>query len=212
MKKTGVFILMLSLCLGCDDLRRTDKESEAIRQAIKSREIKKVSDVDILNSAKKHGIALSHLLEVELAEILTRSWRENQWSSLALQDGLHLKSIDSVSRTSQTIVQFIPSGKNVSDAGLEGQLLEAYQYNADQDLPLDESVQMTDDRGYVLYAKPLTFEMVLGFNTAEEHDLARELKSHLEQVPQDSSTRTRLSRFQGMWSIKVSTKEIVADL
>jgi len=105
----------------------------------------------------------------------------------------------------------IRNQKNAPDI-LEKQLLEAYAYNIAEEIPVAAAVQMMDNGPNVLYTKPIILNNPLCLNChgmvgTEISDSNYALIKGL--YPNDSAIGYNLNDLRGMWSIKISKKDII---
>ena len=186
---------------------------------MKTHEIKKISDVDILNKALEIGNELAKSSQSALSEKLIESMKKNGVAeSIKFCNEVAPPLTDSLSSEYQAIIKRtsnrLRNPRNQPDA-IESQLLDAYQYSFDNQLELKESVQMVDDEKSVLFTKPIMLKNPVCLNCHGE--LGKNLKSEnnilLQSLyPSDSATGYKLNDFRGMWSIILDKKKIVNAL
>lgn len=184
--KIVVFASALSF-VGCDDLNQSEKNTQAIKEAIKSREIKKVSDADILTKGEQLGSSLGRdatkPLMMNFAGI-----KENQ--TLDTLQRLAAAWSDSISLVKPEQIVFVSSKEKEGISNLEIQLIEAYEYNLEHNLPAKGAVQFVNGKERVLFTYPLVIN-----------------KDTCPSCLQEDG-----SKLLGMWSIEFTVKEIVAEL
>ena len=110
-------------------------------ELVKSREIKKVTEAEILQG----GTILGDEIRLLIDKII-------ETDSTACKTGKSLK-IDSLATTYNTEIRLIGNATE-NPKMLESQLLEAYQYNLENDLVLTHSIQKLDNKT-VLYTYPI---------------------------------------------------------
>lgn len=167
----------LFLAMACHE-KNKNKISPA--ELMKSREIKKVSEAEIL----KEGSALGSEIINELNTIV--SFRVNEAQTDCTIENWN--DLDSLTASHQSSIQRL-SKKSEGLSDLEYQLLEAYQYNLDNDLSATPAIQKLD-QSTVLYTYPINQE------------------SEIFQYCMDSTERLRAE----MWAIKIPIKKIVNRL
>ena len=97
---------------------------------------------------------------------------------------------------------------------LESQILDAYAYSLENGLELTPNLQRID-QDYILYTRPIILDNALclachGKPGEEIVDTQLELLGSL--YPEDKAVGYELGQLRGMWSIKLSQKELVLSL
>jgi len=186
---------------------------------MKTHEIKKISDVDILNKALEIGNEIAQSSQGALSQKLMQSMKKDgiaesikfcHVAASPLTDSLSTIYKATIKRTSNKLRN--PS--NQPDA-IETQLLDAYQYSFDNKLELKESVQVVNNEKSVLYTKPIMINNPTCLNCHGEpgKNLLNENNLLLKSLyPSDSATGYKLNDFRGMWSITIDKKEIINAL
>lgn len=179
-----LFICTLSI-LGCDGAGRQQIDREAIKQEMAKREIRHILPAQIVEAAYSKGKALSSQTEAMAVQHFQSA------QAPAFITDASLISIDSLAKAQNTSIRWIPAQtSDVQLSELEQQLWDAYWYNVENELPVNDNVQKIDEETY-LYTKPLML------NTALKEKLSLRADT------------TFPSRFLGMWSIQLSKKEII---
>jgi len=175
--------MLLLLMIGCN---QTNQNGQSVQELIKSREIRQVSDAEILEAGEKWGAVLMAQVSgmdqdslPKTNETLCRSCFTEVSSSLE----------DSV-----TINRYFDAKIILDD--VEKQLFEAYRYNVENNLDMVPSIQVLD-KSTVLYTVPIDSEGNL-------------FKFCLDSC--QSATLTQALPLYGMWSIRMPTKVIVNKL
>ena len=94
-------------------------------------------------------------------------------------------------------------------------LLEAYAYNAENNISSDPSIQKIEQGEVLLYTKPilLTNALCLSCNGDPKKDIAPETSAKLKELyPQDSATGYAIGDLRGMWALRLPKKEVVKRL
>lgn len=149
-------------------------------ELVKSREIKKVSEAEILRGGSALGDEIMKSVTL-LFEIKTE------------QDSIECPpakwpKLDSLTKVYGTNIRKV-GAKTPAKTPLESQLLEAYQYNIENNLYLTPSVQKLDSKT-VLYTHPIG-----------------KYSKHYKYCPDSASHKG-----SEMWSIKIPIKEIINKL
>ena len=105
----------------------------------------------------------------------------------------------------------IPNTKDKPDS-LELSLLEAYQYNIEKGLSIESNIKDPHDGKYLLYTKPIMIDNPLCLQCHGE--IGKELSEETHQLikelyPQDMATNYKMSELRGMWSIKLSKRNLI---
>ncbi|MEP3387637.1 MAG: hypothetical protein ABJO02_05585 [Reichenbachiella sp.] len=172
------YYLILSVFLFACHEQNKNKISPA--ELMKSREIRKVSEAEIL---KKGEIIGREILE---SVIKLSTQKVNDTSTLC--DEKDWKELDALVKMNQAKVQRINS-KSENLTELELQLLEAYQYNLEQNMKPTGSIQKLDAKT-ALYAYPV------------------DSNSNIYKYCMDSISRKSAE----LWTIKIPIKEIINKL
>lgn len=221
----NIFILRLSIVFilttsffACNN-SNTSQDSSRVKEIMKTHEIKKISDVDILNKALEVGNTLAKSSQGALSEKLMQSMKKYGVTesieychkvASPLTDSLSSAYKATIKRTSSRL----RNPRNQPDV-IESQLLDAYQYSFDNQLELKESVQLLEDGKSVLFTKPIMLNNPACLNCHGEpgKNLKDENNLFLKSLyPSDSATDYKLNEFRGMWSIILDKKAIVNAL
>lgn len=150
---TILFSLLLISVLSCEPSGKRPSDMTP-QELVKSREIRKISDLDILEAGKVLGNEVMNLLNDRMELLsnsdsinfknLTKVSSEVQADSALLKSSIVLKLvlIDSENKTHQS-------------GPMESQILEACQYSLDNDIAISETVQMSNSNRDVRYIEPI---------------------------------------------------------
>ncbi|HYG38009.1 MAG TPA: hypothetical protein VD908_05290 [Cytophagales bacterium] len=139
-KPFNYFFLILFVALfNCGKTERVDTES--VKDAMKSREIKKVSDAEIIEKGLKKG--------KEDFRLLLECINKNQQKSRSYAQCL----IPERSSMIDTLKIFIPGSSPGDFKKVEKELIEAYQYTFSQNQSLHPNIQDLDN-DLILYTAP----------------------------------------------------------
>ncbi|MDN5202065.1 DUF3365 domain-containing protein [Fulvivirgaceae bacterium BMA10] len=210
-------LLIFVLFAACSmDSKKVDQKSVA--EEMKNREIKKVSDSEILSSAHERGAEIAAMAQAALSKKLFEVV-SNQGTGKAIEycNIAAYPILDSLSETHHAEIRRVSLKlRNPKDAPdeLERQLLEAYEFNVEKGLELTENIQEIDDQ-YILFTKPISIgsPMCLKCHGEVRKDISEEDHSIIRSLyPSDSATGYKLGDLRGIWSVKLSKKEIVKSL
>ncbi len=212
-----IFILLSLILFSCYD-KPANTSDKAFKEEMKEREIKKVSDGAIIEAAMRRGNIIADSAQKLLGSSLKNAIAEGgvqnavKYCNLAaypIMDSIETHFGVEVKRASLKV-------RNPDDKPnqLEKQLLEAYQYQIDTDDKLSSNIQK-DAEDYLLFTKPITIENALclkchgevgKYLKEEDYALIKSL------YPQDNAIGHQMGDLRGMWSIRMSKKEIIKDL
>lgn len=215
--KTLIFFLITILIVSCND-KPANTSDEAFKEEMKDRQIKIVSDGEIIEAAMRRGEIIADSAQKLLSASLKRAIAEGgvqgaikycNLSAYAIMDSLE-KYYDADIRRAALKV------RNPEDrpTKMEKQILEAYQYQVDNDDKLSSNIQRLGDE-YLLFTKPITIQNGLCLNChgevgkylkEEDYALIKNL------YPQDNAVGHQMGDLRGMWSVTLSKKDIVKSL
>lgn len=218
--KNLILLFAISLyCLSCGNQNLDEKQRETVQNEMKNREVKKVSDVDILNKAKTFGAYLADTSQKTLSKTLISTiQKEGVEAALSYCNVVAYPLMDSLSGIYNAQIKRASfDTRNPRDAPdeFEAQLLEAYQYAVDNDKPLTDDVQFTDNKEYVLYTRPIALNNGVCLNChgrVGDQIQPNVAKKLAELYPNDKATGHELGDLRGMWSIKIPTESVVKKL
>lgn len=147
LKNTTVLILCVMMASCTSNVKNI-----STKELIKSREIRKVSEVEILQA----GMMLGNRVEQEMKEIIVQASFDSLICSFPNPD--LFKSL--AASNNIDIRMAAPNTTGLSE--LETGLLEAYQYNFENGLVLDPSIQKNNNKE-VLYVCPVTNDSLKSF-------------------------------------------------
>lgn len=216
-RKALLFLLIGFALSNCGEKRNT-QNSEALRQEMANREPKKVSDAEIIESAYTQGKIIAdssqkvifNTLVVQLEEAgFVEALKFCNVNAYPLTDSLSSKFGAEIKRVSNK-----PRNPSNAPDELETLLLDSYLYNVENDLPLEDNVQKIDEN-YLLYTMPIVINnsVCLQCHGKPGEDITEENYAHIQSLyPGDKAIGYTLGDFRGIWSIKLSQKELVKAL
>lgn len=195
-KKYDLFskiLFVLALCiLGCDGTGNQQINREAISKAIEQQEVKRILPAELVEAAHAQGEAIA----AQAQEIAVDAYQaEANHSGDFLTGGVQEK-IDSLAKARKAEIRWIPAdvdSTKVALSDLEQQIWEAYWYNVENDLPVNDNVQKINEEAY-LYTSPMM------------------LDAELRKKLPGSEDSTDAQGFLGMWSIRLSKRAIVQSM
>jgi hypothetical protein len=211
------FSLISIILLSCNP-PSLDRESQRIvKKELESRKIIKATDGDILAAAQATGNLIAAASQEALSTELMKAFKDR--GLLEAIKYCNLKAIpvtDSLGSEYKAVIRrtSLNTRNPENDPGsLEEEILEAYQFTHDNNQQIGENVQMLNDE--ILYTKPIVINNALCLNChgtpgkellPENHEVIKGL------YPDDNAVGYSMGDLRGMWSIRLSKKEIIKSL
>lgn len=204
------------MAAACTSDKKVD--TEAVHRELESREIKKVTEAELVSKVLETGDKIAAAAKMELGKNLKSALQEGgvqhaisfcNVNAMPIMDSLSAKYGATIRRTSLKA-----RNPNDSPNEMESKLLEAYEYQQAHSLPMESNVQAIDQRSF-LFTKPIMIDnaMCLTCHGTPENGLSMENKAFLQsKYPDDNATGYELGDFRGMWSITLSRKQLVLDM
>lgn len=211
-------ILTISLLAACDTGSQRRINQDALREEMRNREPKKLSEAQITAEAYRRGNLIAEAAQASLLNQLKKHIKNGgvpaaieycQVQALPLTDSLSNQYGATLRRSSLNL-------RNPANApqDLEKQLLEAYQYNHENNLPLEDNVQRLGQEAF-LFTKPILIGSPLCLNChgkAGEEIGAKALNLLDSLYPADKARGYAIGDLRGMWSIRLQRKAVVNAL
>ncbi len=190
-----IIFTLLILNTGCGG-KLSEEDRKAIAETKERREFKKIKEADIIATASQKGRDILQLLEEYLNPGHGRDSTtiDPSTGKLLLSDN-DIDIIDSLSRSHATDITFISA---VDASALEQaspkekEVFEAYLYNVEEGLEMRDNIQKIND-STLLYTRPLLRPLM-------------EVLQEKDSVSRDFSDKKAMA---GMWSLRISRKEII---
>ena len=205
------------MLISCGE-KTNNQNNKALKEEIANREIKKVSDAEIIAAAYYYGNLIADTSQYLYFNSLQKQLQEN-----GIQVALKFYNIKGNPVTDSLLSEFDATIRRVSNKPrntenspneLEALLLDSYLYNLENDLPLDENIQEVD-QNYLLYTKPIVIndQLCLQCHGVVGEDIITEDYNHIKSLyPNDEAIGYKMDDFRGVWSIKLSKKELIKAL
>lgn len=216
----NILFLLISFTIlaACDTGSQNRLNREALQEEMRNRQPKKLSEAQIVNETYEQGRFLSQTAQQSLLKTLqTAIDREGVEGAVQFCNLQAMPLMDSLSKShnatiSRTSLQ--PRNPDNAPTELEQQLLEAYQYNAEEGLPLEDNVQQIGQE-YMLYTKPIVLgsELCLNCHGEAGKDIQPGVLQRIDKLyPNDKARGYSKGDLRGMWSIRFLRKDIVNAL
>jgi len=210
-------LLSLILLIACGPQERVSKE--AFDEVQLNTEIKRITEVEIIEGAMVWGDSITQEAQAQWIAQLQEAIAANgpagaidfcKVNALPLLKSLETKHAVTLRRVSS-------QPRNPADApnAQEIPLLDAYTYNAENNLASDPSIQKIENGEVLLYTKPIVMvnALCLSCHGDPKKDIASETAAKLKQLyPQDPATGYALGDLRGMWALRLPKKEVVKRL
>ena len=208
------FIAVLISCGG----EQSQLDSESLKEEMSNREIKRISESDIMQRAYELGDEVATQAQIALGSKLKTAMQDGgpvsaiefcNVNAYPLLDSLRLKYQVSIKRAS-----FRTRNPQDSPTEMEALLLEAYQYNVENSLELKDNLQKLGDTA-ILFSRPIVLNNAMCLNCHGESgsEISDETLKKLEEFyPEDNARDHKLGDLRGMWSIVFERKNLVLDL
>lgn len=209
--------LITILIISCGPQERISKE--AFDDVQRNNEVKRITEVEILTEAMIWGDSITQEAQAQFMSQLQQAIAANghsgaldfcQVNALPILKSLETKQAVTLRRVSSR-----PRNPLNSPDKAEIPLLDAYAYNAENNISSDPSIQKLQQGEVFLYTKPIviTNAMCLSCHGDPKKDIAPETATKLKQrYPQDAATGYALEDLIGMWSLRLPKKEVVKRL
>lgn len=200
--------------VSCDDIQQRGIDTGAVREEMAEREVRKLSQGEIMEGAMKQGNAVANACAIDLQKQLALAIEKGGLAAAAeICAKLKLPAIDSISEVTGTAItrpRELPTYEEKQPDGLEEEILSAYRYNVEHELDLRSNVQMTDNN--LLFTRPIMLDESLcmrchGTETSIE---AKALMSKYDQAR--PAFGYKHGDLLGMWSILLQRSQVVKNL
>lgn len=207
---------MLALSLSCTSDKKTD--TAAIKKEIKNREIKKVTEAEIVNKVHELGKSIALATKKTLGKNLQNAMQNGGVENAVTYCNLAaLPLVDSLSRSFDAEIRRVtlkPRNPNNDANEIEMKIMEAYDFQHKDSIALEANVQTLPNNKY-LFTKPILVEsaLCLTCHGMSENGLLKETEDFIRsKYPDDKATGYSIGDLRGMWSITFSKKKVVQSM
>lgn len=212
-----IILVMISLMAWrCSTDRKTD--SQAVKEEIENREIKKITDAEIIAGVLEIGNTVAagakQTLGKNLQDALQGGGVENAISFCNLNA---MPLVDSLKKIYGAEIKRVSrKTRNSKDEPneLEREMLEAYAFQWKDSLPMNANVQVIDGDKY-LFTKPILIDnsLCLTCHGKPENGLLKTTDEFIKsKYPEDQATGYEMGDLRGMWSIVISKKKVIQSM
>jgi hypothetical protein len=195
MSKNNIQISLLTISLllpACGGSENTQQVAgEKIQEEMEQREIRRILPGEIVEVAYSRGEAMSRQAQQMALEAYRQAGSSQSLGVFMAQN--FTESIDSLSRQAGVGLSWVASAAPPQKMGeKERQIWEAYLYNVENDLPLNDNVQKIGDEAF-LYTRPFMAD-----------------EAFLSENP--SVKIASKKGFIGMWSVRIDKKLLIQSM
>ena len=210
------FLILIAL-QSCGPQERVSKEVfDAVN---KNMEVKKLSESEIIQEGMLWGDSISTEAQKQLIASLQKAIEEKGVAgAIGFCNVEALPILKSVSeKHGVTIRRASNRYRNPADQpdADEAKILDAYEYNAENGIKNDPNIQKIEGGDIYLYTKAIVIPGAFCLSCHGDPDKEIDAKTLAEinaLYPSDKATGHKVGDLRGMWSIKISKKEVVGRL
>ncbi|MDN3689767.1 Tll0287-like domain-containing protein [Cyclobacterium jeungdonense] len=203
--------------ISCGNNKKIDRD--IVEQVNQANEVKKVAESEIIAHAMKWGDEISQDAQATLIGALQKAIEERgvpgaidfcQVEALPITDKVAEKHKVEIRRVS--VKNRNPENQPNE---LEKTLLDAYQYNVENDINSRSNIQKAEDGEVLLFTKAITIPGGLCLNCHGEpgKDISEATLEKINSLyPNDKAINFKVGDLRGMWSISIPKKEVVKNM
>lgn len=204
------FLVIFFITFACHEQGTNQRENKAFKEELKSRELKRATEAEISNAAYQQGSLIADMAQNFIDESLSSN--DSIRILLTHYKEALLVISDSLTQQEDIDIQRLSTQNNAPDS-MESLILDAYLYNIEQKLRVEDNIQEIG-KAYFLYTRPIIIDDKtcirchgeIGQDLLETDE--KYLKKHHPKIP----TGYKQGDFMGMWSIKMSRRAIIRAL
>lgn len=217
MKKLIFTICILSFLFACNSNEKISKD--VFDEVKKSMKVKKLSEVEILDEAMAWGEEISTEAQSQLISALQKAIVER-----GIPDAIQFCNIQALpilqdvsAEYNVTIKRASIAYRNPADKPSEDEaaILDAYAYNAENNIKNEPNIQKLEDGEVLLYTKAIQIpnNFCLSCHGKAGVDIAEDTLLQIESIyPEDRAKGHKIGDLRGMWSIRIPKSEVVKRL
>ncbi|MEP0712814.1 DUF3365 domain-containing protein [Algoriphagus sp.] len=217
MKQLLYFLLPSFLLLACGPQERISKS--VFDEVNNAMEAKKLSDAEITQEAMIWGDSISSEAQRQLMERLQMAVAEKGF--VGAVDFCHLNANPSIKELNDkhgvSIRRTSLRARNQDNLPTDDELplLEAYQYNSENNIENEPNIQKIEGGEVLLYTKAIVIpsEFCLACHGDTKSDINEEVLNKINALyPDDLARDFEVGELRGMWSVKLPKKSVVNRL
>lgn len=217
MKKIVLSAFTMFTMLSCGPQERIS--SETFDEVNKAMEVKRVTEVEILEEAMVWGDSITTEAQAQLISSLQNAIAENGIvGAIEFCNLQALPILQEVGNKHQVNIRRVSNRyRNPSDQPNEEEkpLLDAYEYTAENKGKSDPNIQKFENGEVFLYTKPIVIPggLCLSCHGEPGKDIDQQTLDKLAELyPQDKAKNHKIGDLRGMWSVRIPKKEVVKRL
>jgi hypothetical protein len=194
------------------------RRPQRIQDTQEQREVKRVSEADIINKTTKLGDSITQIAGSVFMDKISKKYAEGGYDAAAEFCSMEAYPLtDSLANEYKVFLKRVSNkNRNPENApsDLEKQVLDAYEYSAAEGDQIGSNVQFIRPGDTILYNKPIRIPSEFCLNChGSPGQISKEVETILKkEYPQDLATGYKVGDLRGMWSLKFLKKEIVQKL
>ena len=214
MKKIICIALASFSVFACGPRERISRET--FEQVNESMEVKRLTEVEIIEEAMIWGDSITSEAQSKLMTNLQKAIEES--GSAGALEFCHVNALPIVEEvgTKQGVEIRRVSNRNRNPSNLpdndEKDILEAYEFAVETGEKIDPNIQKIKGGEVFLYSKPIVISSSLCLNCHGKPgvDLDGGTVTKLEELyPRDQAINHQLGDLRGMWSVRIPKSEVV---
>lgn len=197
-------ILVFLLSISCNEKR---VDSRRFAQEMKNRQLKRVNQGTIMEESLLKGQMVARLIDTTFKKRLDEELTKNGASKAMQLCNIAIYGIkDSLASVYNADIKRV--NKNILSTGnkFEKELFDAYLYNEEQKLPMDDNLQDMKN-GFILYTRPIILNQKNCISCHADDSKSKDLL--LKAYPKSVVFNLKKGSLMGMWSISLSQQEII---
>jgi hypothetical protein len=214
MAKLSFLFFLILLISACGTNERVSKD--VFDDVKRSMEVKKVNEAYLMKAALEWGEEISQNAQEQLISAL-----QNAISSEGVPGAVSYCQLNALPILQEVgeaynveIRRASNAYRNPQDKPLpeEELILEAFEYNIENNLPTESNVQKLQDGEILHFSKAIKIPnaLCLSCHGNPDADISSETKLKLEELyPEDKAIGHEIGSLRGMWSIKIPKKELI---
>lgn len=209
--------LIIAILLGCG-FSTEKRRPKAIEDELKKREVKIVSDAEILDYAGKLGDSVTSIAQKKLMnELISKIEAGSFHSAVEFCAAKAQQLTDSIGNEFKVNLKRLSlrnrNPLNLPDSMEQG-ILEAYAYSAKQGNKGSTNLQLMAGKDSILYNKPIFIASELCLNChGGDKSVSPKVQETINKLyPNDQAKGFELNEFRGMWSVRMAKKQLVEGL
>lgn len=199
-----IILFVLFFAFACNEKR---VDSRRFAQEMKNRQLKRVNQGAIMEESLLKGQMMVSLIDTTFKKRLQEELLKNGPTKAMQLCNINIYGIkDSLASLYHADIKRVNKGILTSGNKEERALFDAYLYNEEQNLPMDDNLQDMKN-GFVLYTKPIILNQQ---NCISCHAAGSKVADVLlKAYPASIVFNLKKGSLMGMWSLNMSQQEII---